>query len=646
MGEFSTFYEENGRWIYETLSPLTVSLEPQLVLDALYEASIGNKPFENEASDAFNVERKNRGAFFTPYEFAYWVVSETAPNYSRNLQICDPACGSGVFLAAVVDYYVNIGALNSVEKRSAFIKNQLTGFDLDPRALLVTRLRLSILSWVAHGSLLDSKLLQKDTLHSSEQDPASFDWVIGNPPWDKLIFQEREFFGAIEPSIFALKTARERKPVYLRLLQDPDIATRWEKEKAEHHQYLDAIRCQYPRLASAKGHLDKYLVFVEWALSRLSQDGKISMILPNAFYGTTSAAQSREFLLRNGWLNRFWGFSNADKIFDASPGLRFCVIELRNSEAAEQEFVAASFVPGLEGVRTSALLQIPTKLLIEDGCRIPEIHSEAEMKLWVSMKNSRLRIGDLLSKSNIQFYQELNMTLDSPRFETWREWSERFNEVGDPRLEPLRTKFRNQRYLTVHEKGTFSSYEAWLKDAPRYVCSEASLEAPPEGIRQRAKLLELSKHWRLALRATIHATEARKVVAALLPPGTVVGNSALTESMPAEVQWEDRLLVLGLLNAKSTNWFASKYVATNLNQHILNAIPLPSLSTEQQEVIRLCAVGLTLFHIAQDDIVEEFPADLRSDFLDSNLRDASSEELRALIDTTVEQAFVSAENLS
>ena len=82
---------------------------------------------------------------------------------------------------------------------------------------------------------------------------------------------------------------------------------------------------------------------------------------------------------------------------------------------------------------------------------------------------------------------------------------------------------------------------------------------------------------RLGLRATIHASESAKVVAALLPPGSVVGNSALTESTPSDLDWE-RLLILGLLNARATNWYASKYMATNLNQHILEAIPLPRLS--------------------------------------------------------------------
>ena len=57
----------------------------------------------------------------------------------------------------------------------------------------------------------------------------------------------------------------------------------------------------------------------------------------------------------------------------------------------------------------------------------------------------------------------------------------------------------------------------------------------------------MSRYWRLGLRATIHASESAKVVAALLPPGSVVGNSALTESTPSDLGWGERLLILGLL---------------------------------------------------------------------------------------------------
>ena len=42
-------------------------------------------------------------------------------------------------------------------------------------------------------------------------DDPGFDVVLGNPPWDQLIFQEREFFAARSPEIAAAGRAAQRQ---------------------------------------------------------------------------------------------------------------------------------------------------------------------------------------------------------------------------------------------------------------------------------------------------------------------------------------------------------------------------------------------------------------------------------------------------
>ena len=129
------------------------------------------------------------------------------------------------------------------------------------------------------------------------------------------------------------------------------------------------------------------------------------------------------------------------------------------------------------------------------------------------------------------------------------------------------------------------------------------------------------------------------MVAALLPPGSVVGNSALTESRPSTVSWADRLLLLGLLNTDWVNWYASKYVATNLNQHILESLPLPILSEERKRVISICALGITMKQIPQEEIIEELPTDWVQEFERSSLAECSAEELEEHVNRLVEDAF-------
>ena len=637
--DFYEFFQVHGTWLFDSLKPLQDSVAPESLFDALYEDSIGRHEIESLVNGNFNVERKQRGAFYTPFEFARWCTEKSAPKFHHALKIVDPACGSGVFLSAALHYYTAEGYLPSLEDRAAFVEKQLYGFDLDADALLVTRLRLSLEHWIDSGRILEPKLYQRDTLSEALSVEPSFDWVVGNPPWDKLIFQEREFFGEINPDVFSLKTARERRPLYDRLLSNAFVHQEWLTKKAEHQEYLDRVRSRYARLQGGKGHLDKYLAFLEWGIEHLGAGGKLTMILPNAFYGTTSAERTRAFLLRSGWLTQLWGLSNQEKIFDASPGLRFCVLEISKGPGKATKAVSAVFCEGFDDVNRQASLEIPFEALLEDGCRIPELHNSVELKQWILMKNSGLTIGRLLCAAKIKFYQELNMTLDSPRFELWDSVSHRFDSSGDPRLEPLRTQFRDDGYLVVHEKGTFSRYVAWLKDAPRYVCTRHSLESPPASVRPRPKVLALSEHWRLALRATIHASESTKVAATLLPPGSVVGNSALTESAPDVVMWEDRLLLLGLLNSEWINWYASKYVATNLNQHILESLPAPKLSDDAKDRVRICALGALVKEAPQPELLEGIPDAWLRKLSSSDVAQYSVSKIKTLIDELVEKAF-------
>ena len=164
-----------------------------------------------------------------------------------------------------------------MELRAKFIEEQLVGFDLDADALSITRLRLSFQHWLREDRLLNPQLNQQDTLLMDSTSVQCFDWVVGNPPWDKLIFLEREFFSDLDPEIHSLKTARERRPRYQALLSQPRIAEEWEAKKLEHQHYLDEIRSRYPRLIGSKGHLDKYLVFVEWTLQELKSSRTVHL---------------------------------------------------------------------------------------------------------------------------------------------------------------------------------------------------------------------------------------------------------------------------------------------------------------------------------------------------------------------------------
>jgi len=123
----------------------------------------------------------------------------------------------------------------------------------------------------------------------------------------------------------------------------------------------------------------------------------------------------------------------------------------------------------------------------------------------------------------------------------------------------------------------------------------------------------------------------------LRTPKTSNRSSQLAD--PGSVSWDDRLLVLGVLNSNTINWYASKYVSTNLNQHILRSIPFPELEQRNQNVIRLCVIGLILRELPQKELAQGLPKAWLERYRMSDYVGIDAESLKLKIDREVQSAF-------
>ena len=93
--------------------------------------------------------------------------------------------------------------------------------------------------------------------------------------------------------------------------------------------------------------------------------------------------------------------------------------------------VATSFDVDIEAESSQRLLDVPTDFILEDGCRLPELRDSNELIRWTAMKKATVRVADKMRESGLTLYQELNMTLDSPRFDSWKNWMEREEVDGE-----------------------------------------------------------------------------------------------------------------------------------------------------------------------------------------------------------------------
>ena len=188
--------------IIKILKSLDIDKLEKISLGELYEAFITNK------------HRKLLGQVYTPeYIVNHMIslgISEEAITENPYFSVIDPACGAGYFLLGAYDkikqiFEKNYSEIirrypeleNELKEGSHFfiLKNNLTGFDIDPFAVFMTKVSLILKGNIKNH--IQTNIFNKDILLEKdynlfnfqeesmleESNKEKYDLVIGNPPY-------------------------------------------------------------------------------------------------------------------------------------------------------------------------------------------------------------------------------------------------------------------------------------------------------------------------------------------------------------------------------------------------------------------------------------------------------------------------------
>jgi N-6 DNA Methylase/TaqI-like C-terminal specificity domain len=209
--------------------------------------------------------KKTNGAYYTPPHLVDFVVSQTVEKIDGLPRVVDPACGGGFFLVAAYEALMekrsrHLGRVLITTERQQILQNCIYGVDIDPQAVAVTQVALSLklLEFDPKAEIPDLKpniqcgnaVVDFDWQKAFTQD--GFDVVIGNPPY----------------------IDSEQMTKYF-----PD----WRQYCAAHYK-------------SATGNWDLFCVFIEKALDLCRSGGLVSLVVPNKLASADYAAGVRSLL--------------------------------------------------------------------------------------------------------------------------------------------------------------------------------------------------------------------------------------------------------------------------------------------------------------------------------------------------------------
>jgi hypothetical protein len=170
-----------------------------------------------------------------------------------------------------------------------------------------------------------------------------FDVVLGNPPWDSLLFREEEFFAGTRSDIAEASTAAVRKRMIAKLAQE---------DAALFESYQKALRMVEGANAFVRsgvrfplcgvGRVNLFALFAETGRQLVSKSGRVGQILPSGIVADDSTKLFFQAVIGSGELVAFSDFENRERLFPAVDSrMKFGILTLSGAPRANApaEFV-------------------------------------------------------------------------------------------------------------------------------------------------------------------------------------------------------------------------------------------------------------------------------------------------------------------
>lgn len=421
-----------------------------------------------------------------------------------------------------------------------------------------------------------------------------FSLVLGNPPWETMSPDAKEFFAKHEPDIAGMPPDEQQARI-AEMLTLPAICDDWERHARELYAAVRFIKesGRYRMFAAGnlgKGDFNVYRQFVELALTFPEPSGVAAQIVPENFYNGANASAIRAALLSEFRLEALYGFENARGVWfhGIDTRMKFALYCARRGTPTT-EFPAAfsiSTESRLQAARDKPL-HLPVALLREfspDALSVMEFSNQFEIEIARKAYARLPRLGD--SVEGLPRWlpaTEVHMGGNNDLFST--------NMRGWPLYQGSMVThhdYRAKGYLSGHGRNV--TWEALAFGSPEKRI-RPQWRILPEQIPNKTR--DRVSRYRVGFCDVARADDQRTLMAALIPPGVVCGHTVPT--MLAEPDSPVLTLVtLAALNSLLLDSIARQKVSLHMTFNVIATLPAPRLVEPLTAAARAAALAARL----------------------------------------------------
>jgi hypothetical protein len=422
-----------------------------------------------------------------------------------------------------------------------------------------------------------------------------FDAVVGNPPWDAMSPDAKEFFSTYNPEI-RFQDRAGQEAIIETLMQEPSIASRWSEHcrdlYAQVHFFKESGR--YRLFAPGnlgKGDFNVYRMFVESAFQATRAGGRFAQVVPEGLYNGANCMAIRKAFFEECVLDSILGFENSREVWfrGIDSRAKFCIYSAKKGGTTES-FRAAFNIRSevqLADVRSGNVLTIPVAMVAEfspDALAIMELGCQLDIDIAQKMYRRWPKFGDASAGEPQRTYMaEVHMGNDRELF------------GADPSGLPL-YEGRMVDQFDYRAKGYRSGRgRAAVWEDLRFGDPEKSIQPQWYVPRERLpdKLGDRVDRYRIGFCDVASPTNERTLVACLIPPGSVCGHKVPTITFDPGFEWAYAIW-LAVANSFTMDFLARKKVSLAMSYTLLDSLPFPRLLIDDPITRRLAPLVLHL----------------------------------------------------
>ena len=403
------------------------------------------------------------------------------------------------------------------------------------------------------------------------RDTPGFDVLLGNPPWEEVMVEEPKFWLRVRPGLLGLGSTELKAEIKRLRVERADLLPELQREI----DAVDTLRKvllsgPYPGLGT--GDVDLYSAFAWRFWTLLRAGGSLAIVTPRSQYNAAGGKEWRFQVLPKATTEVVVLLNNRQWVFPIHPQWSIALTTMLKAgdgkiAVAGPFFSETDFLAGRDSL---GVLDFATLTAASENAALPNLPDAASVQVFAQLRKAP-RIDERRPGWDFRPVAEFHATNDRSTFDSGARAPGRLPVVGGSGFE-IWTPETGEVYAWADPK---SVEDALYRKRLRQIGlrSSAFYGQPQTWADDRATL---PFHYpRIVFRDVARSTDTRTSIAALVPPETVLQNSApWVFRFDADARAEAYLL--GLLCSIPVDWYARKYVELHMNLHIFNGLPIPT----------------------------------------------------------------------